>query len=301
MVKLQRPPYVYMNGDITPWDDATIHVTSEALIRGVSVFEGIKGYWRHDDREFSLLALRQHYDRLCRSAQLLHLPFSMSYESFGEACSGLAKRLLSPEKDLWLRATLLPVEGHWGEGTVCDLVITGYHQDKARPEAIDIGVSTWQRPSDAALPARIKSAANYQIGRLARIEARRHGMADMVLLNQWGRVAEASGSCVLLVRKHTLVTPPASEGCLESITVDTLEALSADLGIRFVRRPVDRTELYVSDEMCLVGTLAELIPVHRIDSDVLPESRPILKTLADEFWACVRGSRKHAAVDLTPV
>lgn len=301
MVKLQRPPYVYMNGEITPWDDATIHVTSEALIRGVSVFEGIKGYWRHDGRDFSLLALRGHYDRLCRSAQLLHLPFAMSYESFGEACAALTKRLLAPEKDLWLRTTLLAVEGHWGEGTVSDLVITGYHQDKERPRPIDIGVSTWQRPGDAALPARIKSAANYQIGRLARIEARRQGLSDMVLLNQSGRVAEASGSCVLLVRKGTVVTPPASEGCLESITVDTLEQLSAGLDIRFERRPVDRTELYVADEICLVGTLAELIPIRHIDSVVLPERRPVLEALADVFWACVRGVRTHPAVDLTPV
>jgi len=155
--------------------------------------------------------------------------------------------------------------------------------------------------SAAALPARIKSAANYQIGRLARIEARRQGMADMILLNQWGRVAEASGSCVLLVRNRTVVTPPASEGCLESITVDTLEQLSSDLGIRFERRPVDRTELYVADEMCLVGTLAELIPVRRVDSAVIPESRPVLDALADEFWACVRGSQQHAAIELTAV
>lgn len=301
MAKLQRPPYVYMNGQITPWDEATIHVTSEALIRGVSVFEGIKGYWSHDSRDFSLLALRQHYDRLCRSALLLHLPFSMSYDAFREACASLAKRLLSPEKDLWLRTTLFAVEGHWGEDTVCDLVITGYHQEKERPGAIDIGVSTWQRAGDSALPARIKSAANYHIGRLARIEARRQGLADMVLLNQWGRVAEASGSCILLVRKGRVVTPSVSEGCLESITVDTLESLAGDLAIPFERRPVDRTELYVSDEMCLAGTLAELIPIRRIDAVDLAESRPIFQALGDEFWACVRGTRQHEAIALTPV
>lgn len=301
MIKLQRPPYVFMNGQITLWDDATIHVTSEALIRGVSVFEGIKGYWSHDNREFSLLALRQHYDRLCRSAQLLHLPFTMGYDAFREACASLAKRLLSPEKDLWLRTTLVAVEGHWGEGTVTDLVITGYHQEKQRPTAIDVGVSTWQRPADSALPARIKSPANYQIGRLARIEARRQGLADMILLNPWGRVAESSGSCVLLVRKGAVVTPPPSEGCLESITVDTLEKLSADLAIPFERRPVDRTELYIAEEMCLAGTLAEMIPIRRVDSHVLPESTPILRALADEFWSCARATRSNSAVDLTPV
>jgi branched-chain amino acid aminotransferase len=301
MLQLQRPPVVYMNGHITSWDEATVHVSSEALIRGVSVFEGIKGYWRHDSQEFSLLALREHYDRLRRSAHLLHLPFSMSYDDFRTACADLAKRLLVREKDLWLRTTLFAVEGHWGEGTVTDLVILGYHQDKKRPEAIDVGVSTWQRSGDAALPARVKSAANYQVGRLARIEARRQGFSDMVLLNRWGRVAEASGSCVVLGRNGVVMTPPSSEGCLESITVEIIAKLCASLELPFERRPIDRTELYVADEMCLAGTLAELVPVGRVESSVLPERAPAIELLANEFWDCVRGVRRHPGVGLTPL
>ncbi|MET1084747.1 MAG: aminotransferase class IV [Burkholderiales bacterium] len=301
MVQLQRPSVVYMNGRVISWDEATVHVSSEALMRGVSVFEGIKGYWRHDSRVFSLLALREHFDRLRRSAHLLHLPFATSYADFGRACTDLAKRLLINEKDLWLRTTLFAVEGHWGEGTVTDLVILGYHQDKKRPEAVDVGVSTWQRPGDAALPARIKSAANYQVGRLARIEARRQGLSDMVLLNQWGRVAEASGSCVVLVRNGVIITPPSSEGCLESITVEIIGKLCASLDLPFERRPIDRTELYVADELCLAGTLAELVPVRRVESSILPERTPVFGRLANEFWDCVRGVREHPGIRLTPV
>lgn len=288
-----------MNGRITSWEEATIHVASEALIRGVSVFEGIKGYWRHDGGEFALLAVREHYDRLLRSARLLHLPFEMPYNDFHAACAEFAKSLLSTERDLWLRPTILAVKGHWGEGTATDLVITGYHQEKQRPEAINVGVSTWQRPGDATLPARIKCAANYQVGRLARIEGRRQGFADMVLLNQWGRVAEASGSCVLLVCGGEVITPPTSEGCLESITVGIVEALSKRLGVPFMRRPVDRSELCVADEMCLAGTLMELGRVGKIESFTFPERGPVLDAIANEFWDCVRCVRDDPAIRLT--
>jgi branched-chain amino acid aminotransferase len=297
MPQLQRPPYVFMNGRLTPWDEARIHVGAEAL----SVFEGLKAYWRHDGEELNILAAREHYDRLGRSARLQHLPLAMSYDEFLEACTTLARRLMTRDRDLWLRPTLFAVEGHWGEGTVTDLVITSYHQDKSRPAPLDVGISTWQRPTDVSLPARIKSAANYQAGRMARIEGRRHGYSDTILLNSSSRVAEASGSCVLIVRDGGVATPPPWEGCLESITVNIVEALCASLGIPFARRPIEKSELLVADEVWLAGTLTELGRVRSIEGGVLPEPAPVLGRVADEFWACVRGEREHSAVRLTPV
>jgi branched-chain amino acid aminotransferase len=299
--KLQKPPYVYMNGRITPWDEAKIHVYSEALIRGVSVFEGIKGYWDRDGRVFNLLALRRHFERLQRSARLMHLPFEMKYEDFSAASRELVRRLLVPGKDLWLRPTLFAIEGHWGEGTKTDLVITAYTQEMARPTPIEIGISTWQRPGDASYPARIKSAANYQVGRLARIEGRAQGFSDMVLLNERGRVAEATGSCVVLVRNGGVVTPPPSESCLESITIDIIEQLCRSLSVPFARRPVDRTELYVAEEICIAGTLAELVPVSRVEFATLAANPPVLGKVADAFWELVRGARAEPGVELTPV
>jgi branched-chain amino acid aminotransferase len=301
MAQLQRPPWVFMNGRLTAWDDARIHVGAEALIRGISVFEGLKAYWRHDGEQLGILAAREHYDRLTRSARLQHLPFAMSYEEFLDACLALTRRLMTREHDQWLRPTLFAVEGHWGEGTVSDLVITSYHQEKHRPEPVDVGISTWQRPADVALPARIKSAANYQVGRMARIEGRRQGYSDMILLNASSRVAEASGSCVLLVRNGQVATPPPWEGCLESITVDVVEALCVSLGIPFARRAIERTELLVADEVWLAGTLVELGRVRSVAGTPLPDSAPVLARVADEFWACVRGERSHPAIRLTPV
>jgi branched-chain amino acid aminotransferase len=249
----------------------------------------------------NLLAMRDHYERLTRSARLLYLPFDMSYDEFETACKVLVRNLMVPERHLWLRPTIFAVEGRWGEQTVTDVVIMCYHQDKTRLKPIDIGISTWQRPSDSALPARIKSAANYQIGRLARIEGMRQGYDKMILHNAAGRVSEASGYCSLMVRNGRLAAPPATEGYLESITVKIIEALCRKLEIPFEYRPIDRTELTVADELALVGTLMELSRVRNLESRSLPMRSPILDRISDEFWATVPGERPHPAATLTAV
>ena len=146
--------------------------------------------------------------------------------------------LLQKDRDMWIRTTLYAVEGWWGENTKADLVMCAYHQDKTQPEPIHVGVSTWTRANDVMLPARIKTSANYQVGRLARIEGRPRGMEEMVLLNHYGRVAEATGACILMVRDGVVYTPPASEGALESITLDYAEALQNHLGFHLYDGPL---------------------------------------------------------------
>jgi branched-chain amino acid aminotransferase len=300
MVKLQKPEFVYMGGALRPWSEAMLHVGCEALTRGLNVFEGIKGYWQQDGR-FGIVRLRHHYERLQRSARLLHIPFEHSFDEYTQAIYDLMSTLLKPDRDMWARTTLFVTEGHWGENTVADLVITAYHQDKKVPEPIDLGVSTWQRSSDISLPARIKTSTNYQVARLAKIEGRRQGFQDMILINQWGRVAEATGSCVLMVRNGVVYTPPASEGALESITVDIVESLAHSLGIEFIRRPIDRTELLIADELALCGTLAEVTLVRSIEGFPLAKEPSILKTLQDRYFRAVRGIEPHPYVELSYV
>ena len=123
----------------------------------------------------------------------------------------------------------------------------------------------------------------------------------MVLLNQWGRVAEATGACVLMVRNGTIYTPPSTEGALESITLDIIEALSQSLAIPFVRRPIDRTELLVADEIGICGTLAELTLVRSIDGQAFVENGPILEALQRRYFDAVRGIVPHPYVELTIV
>ncbi len=298
MVTLQKPKFVYMGGKLRLWEDATLHVGCEALTRGLNVFEGVKGYWQSDGR-FGIVMLRRHYERLRRSARLLHIPCEWTYQDYESATFQLISELVQPDRDMWARTTLFVVEGHWGEGTVADLVITAYHQDKQPPQPINLGVSTWRRSVDVALPARIKTSTNYQVARLARIEGRALGCEDMVLLNQSGRVAEGTGACILMVRNGVVYTPPSTEGALESITVDLVEAVANSMGIPFVRRPIERTELLIADEIALCGTLAELPLVKSIEGQRLPGSSFILSALQTRYLQAVRGIDPHPAIELS--
>jgi branched-chain amino acid aminotransferase len=299
MIQLQKPEWVFFGGKIRPWDEAVLHVGCEAVNRGLNVYEGLKGYWQGNNIDFGIVAMPRHFARLKRSARLLHIPCPVEYEQFEKACHDLVRALYKPDRDMWVRATLYVIEGHWGEGTVADLVLTAYHQDKDPPAPIDIGVSTWQRSSDVSLPARIKTSTNYQVARLARIEGRGRGYSEMILLNQSGRVAEATGAGVLMVRDGKVITAPASEGALESITVEIIGDICHTLDIEFIRRPIERTELYIADELYIAGTLAEITRINRIDDFPLPQESPLLSRVAEKYRVAVRGLDPHPKVDLS--
>jgi branched-chain amino acid aminotransferase len=298
VAQLQRPAFAYMQGKLVPWDQATLHIGCEAVTRGLNVFEGLKGYWQPDG-QFKMLMMRRHYERLKKSARLLHIPCEYSFEQYCDAVDQLIGALVAPDRDMWARTTLFVTDGHWGENTVSDLVVTAYHQEKKPPQPIKIGVSTWRRSSDVALPARIKTSSNYQVSRLARIEGKPLGYEDMVLLNQSGRVAEATASCLLMVRDETIVTAPATEGALESITLDIVESLAQSMGIKFARRPIDRTELLIADEIGVCGTLHEVTLAHTIEGFPLSEKSPILGAVQRRYLEAVRGIDPHPSVELT--
>jgi branched-chain amino acid aminotransferase len=295
-ITLQRPDWVYFDGAVRPWEEAVFHVSSEAVVRGLNVFEGLKAYWTVDGT-LAFGQLRAHHARLARSARLLHIPFEHEFAAFERACLELADALADPANDLYVRATLFAVEGHYGYNTVSDLVLTGYQQPKEPPAPIRMGVSTWRRSRDVSLPARIKTSTNYQVARLARLEGRSRGFEDMFLLNDDGRVAESTGACLLLVRDGRLITPPPSEGALESITLEILATLCAERSIEVARRPVERTELYVADEVALCGTLTEVTLVEAVDEMELPSEAPITRWLLRRYRDAVMGVEPHPAIE----
>jgi len=295
MVKLQKPKYLWFGGRVAEWDEARFHVSSEAVVRGLNVFEGLRGYWQPDG-SFGFLALPRHWARLKRSAKLLHIPFDMTCQEWIEANHSLVQTMYEPGRSMWTRATLYVEEGHWGEGTKSNLVLTAYHV-LDMPVSIATGVSTWQRGADNAMPARIKTSSNYQVTRLAKIEGRSRGYPEMVLLNQHGRVAEAIGSCLLMVRDGKVATPPWWEGALESITIDIIEELCKSMRIPFERRPIERTELIIADELAFVGTLNEITLISEIDGNKLDASG-VLKSIAERYRRAVHGVEPHPAVDM---
>jgi branched-chain amino acid aminotransferase len=285
--QLQNPAFAVVNGRLVNYADVRVHISAEALLRALSVFEGMKGYWDPGSREFGIRSPRRHYERLCRSAALLHIPVEFSYDEFRDSCLDLARALLTTDRDLWFRTTMYVVEGHWGEGTRADLVVTAFHQTKDPIPPMTLTVSSWRRSGDTQLPYRVKASANYVVAREARIEASERGYDDAILLNNAGRVAEATGSCIVALRDGVVLTPPAYEGALESITVDVVDRICRRDGLAFERRPMDRTELLTSEEAAIAGTISELTPIARIDfADLRVDGT--LSSLRDRYLRAMR-------------
>jgi branched-chain amino acid aminotransferase len=133
------------------------------------------------------------------------------------------------------------------------------------------------------------------------MEGRMRNCSDMILLNSQGRVAEATGSCVLMVRDGVIYTPPAFEGALESITLDFIESLAKTLKIPFIRRPIDHTELMIADELAICGTLAELVTINSIDGLPLNPNGPLLTSIRDRFFKVVRGEETDPAFETSVI
>lgn len=298
MVQLQRPKFAFYQGQVRPWEGAVIHVGAEGTYRGINVFEGLKAYWQPDG-SMGLLAVPRHYERLKRSARLMHIPFELSLLEFENALHSLVEALCVPESDMWIRATVYLVDGLWGEDQRSDLYLTAFQTSKSSPASIRMGVSTWKRATDQMLPARIKTSSNYQVSRFARIEGRSRGYSDMILLNNYDRVAESGVACVLVARDGSIATPTHSEGALESITVDIIEQLAHEMRIPFERRPIDRTELYIADEIMLCGTVTEMTPVVSVDGFECTQKTNLLTTIAKAYAAAVRGTERHPLIDLS--
>jgi branched-chain amino acid aminotransferase len=298
--QLQTPKYASVDGELVPYPDVRIHVSAEALTRALSVFEGVKGYWDPESTVFRLRTPRAHYDRLAQSARLFHIPVEFDYPEFVRRLSALADELLVPERDLWFRPTLYVTEGHWGEGTHASLVITAFTQAKESGEPMRLGVSTWRRGTDVDLPTRVKSSANYVVARLARIDARRLNYDDAILLNREGRVAEATGACVVMFNGDEIVVPPSSEGALDSLTVRILEQLCLRDGLRFARRPVDRTELLAAREVGIAGTISELTLVDEVDAFTF-RTDGVLHDLRQAYLRVMRGTDHLPGLEMLPL
>jgi branched-chain amino acid aminotransferase len=161
------------------------------------------------------------------------------------------------------------------EGTGMHLTAVPMPRSDAYGRGFAACISSWRRLGDDTMPPRVKVGANYQNSRLAQEEATRNGYDTALLLNQRGTLAEAPGSCLVMVRNGRLVTPPGTSGVLEGITLATVEELAAqELGLELERREIDRTELYVADEAFLCGTLVELQPIVSVDRLELGSGEP---------------------------
>jgi branched-chain amino acid aminotransferase len=297
--------HIYLNGELVPYAEARIHVQSTAVKYGGSVFEGLRAYWNPAHEELYVFRLQEHIDRLFASMRLMRMAHSLTREVLaGSILDVLRKNQV--REDVHLRQTaFLDGDGDLDATGPVGLAVDARPRKATTKAGITVGVSSWTRIADGAMPPRIKCSANYQNGRLATLEAKANGHDGALLLNSRGKLAEAPGACCFVVRGGVPLTPPVTADILESVTRTTLlELFRTELGQAPVERDIDRTELYVADEVFLCGSGWEITPVVAIDRLPLGngvEPGPMTRAIQACYFAVVRGEKPAYQRWLTPV
>jgi branched-chain amino acid aminotransferase len=297
--------HLYLDGKLVPYEDARIHVQSGAVKYGGSVFEGLRAYWNPDHEELYVFRLKEHIDRLYGSMRLMRMDHAFTREELTRSILDVLRKNQVRE-DVHIRQTAyIAGDGDIDASGPVGLAVDARPRKVTERPGIAVGVSSWTRIADGAMPPRIKCSANYQNGRLAMLEAKANGYEGALLLNARGKLAEAPGACCFVVRGGVPMTPPVTADILESVTRATLlELFRKELGQAPVEREIDRTELYVSDEVFLCGSGWEITPVLSVDRLPLGDGRqpgPVTRAIQACYFAVVRGEKSAYRDWLTPV
>lgn len=290
---LPEVEYIWMDGTLVPWADATVHVLTHALHYGSGVFEGIRCYETADGP--AVFRLTEHMERFERSARMLFIDLGYSVEEMVTAVKDTVRANSLPA--CYIRPIAFRGYGVMGLDPIPAPVNVSiacwpwetYMGEDALVHGVDVGVSSWRQRSINASPPAIKATANYLNSSLARIEANRHGYNEAIMLNEEGRVCEGTGENLFIVRKGEIVTPPVSDGILEGITRDSIMVIARRLGIPVTEASLVRTDLYTADEMFMTGSAAEVVPVRSVDGRVIGDAGPITLELQRTFFRVVHG------------
>ena len=300
-------PYAYFQGQIVPLEEAKVGVMTHAFNYGTAVFEGIRGNWNADDGCLYLFRMREHYERLAQSSRILGLEMNEEIDRLCDLTVEIVERS-GYEEDVYIRpmvylsSEVLGVRLHGLESDILIFIAPfGPYLD------IDKGArchtSSWRRVDDTGIPPRAKVTGIYVNSALAKSEAELNGFDEAIVLNSDGHVSEGSGENIFIVRNGAIITPPPSDNVLEGITAATVVELAAnELGIETVERSIDRSELYIADEVFMTGTAAHLTPVTEIDRRVVKggDPGPITKDLSRLFFDAIRGKSEKYRQWCTP-
>lgn len=268
---------IWIRGCIIRQSQATVNVLSPMAQFGLNVFEGIRCYWNEKQGKLYAFRLKEHLDRLMLSCRLVRLPSPYSPAEI-EAFLKATIQANDLQEDTAVRMTIFgDGQGTWNTCEPVSMFIAPMAKSRTRPDkvpALKACISSWERINDNALPPRAKVGANYINGRYAHLQARHDGYDLPIFLGQDGKVSEGAGACLFMVRNGQLITPPTTASVLESITRDTLIILAREAGMAVAERPVDRTELYLADEVFLCGSAAEISPIVSVDGYALGQGQP---------------------------
>lgn len=260
---------IWFKGEMVPIKEAKVMVFSPTSQFGLNVFEGIPCYWNGDKAKLYGFRLSDHYERLIKSARLLQIECPYTKEDMLEA---LQKTITANEikESISVRQTLFVDDfGSWGsEGPTNMFVVPTPKRmtsSEYNQEGLHVCFTSWRRISDNTISPRIKCGANYINSRMGQREALRNGYNTCLFMNEFGKVAEGPGSCFVMVKGETIVTPLFTDSVLESITRDSVIQIARQLGYKVEERTIDRTEVYTADEAFLCGSAMGVTPIFSID------------------------------------
>lgn len=301
----QQEILMWLKGKILPVSQANINVLSPTSQFGANVFEGLRAY--ESEGQLHIFRLQDHINRLQNSITLARFNYIKEDEFYAKSILDVIKANEFKE-DIAIRQTVfLDGFGSWMSEDTAEMFIAPIPKGRTYPddfEGLNCTFSSWQRISELSLPPKIKLGANYMNSRLGQMEAKRNGYDTCIFLNSAGKVSEGPGACIFMVRNGVLVTPPVTASILESITRETLITVARDLlGIEVLERDIDRSELYLADEVFFCGTAVELAKVKQIDGLEIKNkaNSTIFSRLESSYFNIVRGNVEQYSHWLTPV
>lgn len=289
-----RDGFIWYDGKMVPWREATTHVLSHTLHYGMGVFEGVRAY--KTEQGTAIFRLKEHTDRLFRSAHILGM--KMPYDK-----AAITEAQLAAVRDNKLESAYLrPMAFYGAEAmgisakTLSTHVIVAawtwgaYMGAEALERGIRVKTSSFARHHVNITMCKAKANGNYMNSILAHQEAAQDGYQEALLLDVDGFVAEGSGENVFIVRNGKLYTPDLTSA-LEGITRDTIVQLAAEIGLQVIEKRITRDEVYSADEAFFTGTAAEVTPIRELDNRAIGngERGPITAQLQKMYFDCVHG------------
>jgi len=298
----------YFEGKFVPIEEANLNVMTHAFNYGSAVFEGIRGNWNSVHEELYLFKVREHTQRLVQSARILRMNGTYDADEISEVVVELARRCEYKE-DMYIRPMVYKSGLDIGPAihSVEDklLIYVRPLGDYLDPNAgATVMTSSWRRVDDTSIPARAKVTGLYVNNGLATSEAKQNGMTEAIMLNQDGHVSEGAGENLVMIRNGVLISPPQSDNILEGITLDTALFLATEkLNLPVERRTIDRSELYIADELFMTGTAAHVTPVTEVDRVLVGDGQPgvISRELQKLFFDAITGELTEYEDWLIPI
>lgn len=295
MSMADREGVIWFDGELVDWKDARIHVLTHTLHYGMGVFEGVRAY-ETDAVGTAIFRLKEHTDRLFRSAHIMQMNMPFDKETLNEAQKTVVRE--NNLKEAYLRP--MAFLGSEGMGLRADNLKThvivaawdwpAYMSEEAKELGIKVRTSSYTRHHVNISMCKAKANGHYINSMLALREALDAGCEEALLLDNEGYVAEGSGENIFIVREGKLYTPELTS-CLDGITRNTIFALCENLGLEIIEKRITRDEVYIADEAFFTGTAAEVLPIRELDSRQIGEGKrgPITTKLQAMYFDHVKG------------